>query len=88
MTRHALVNMLIPVITVLGLQVGQLLGGAVIVESVFAWPGVGRLLIEAIGNRDYPLVQGAILFITSGFLLINIVVDLSYGYLDPRIRIA
>lgn len=88
MTRHALVNMLIPVITVMGLQVGQLLGGAVIVESVFAWPGVGRLLIEAIGNRDYPLVQGAILFITSAFLLINVVVDLSYGYLDPRIRIA
>ncbi len=86
-TRHALPNMLIPVVTVMGLQLGQLLGGAVIVESVFAWPGVGRLLVEAIGNRDYPLVQAAILFITSGFLLINLVVDMSYGVLDPRIRL-
>ena len=86
-TRHALVNMLIPVITVMGIQLGQLLGGAVIVESVFAWPGIGRLLLDAIGNRDYPLVQAAILFITAGFLTINLAVDLSYGLLDPRIRL-
>ena len=87
LVRHALLNMLIPVVTVLGLQLGHLLGGAVIVETVFAWPGVGRLLVDAISNRDYPLVQAAILFITAGFILINLLVDLSYGYLDPRIRI-
>jgi ABC-type dipeptide/oligopeptide/nickel transport system permease component len=85
--RHALINMLIPVITVVGLQLGHLLGGTVIVETVFAWPGVGRLLVEAISNRDYPLVQAAILLITSGFILINFLVDLSYGYLDPRVRL-
>ncbi len=88
LTRHALPNMLIPVITVVGLQLGQLLGGAVIVETVFGWPGVGRLLVDAITNRDYPLVQAAILLITGGFVLINFLVDLSYGYLDPRIRLA
>ncbi len=88
MRRHALMNMLIPVVTVMGLQLGQLLGGAIIVESVFAWPGVGRLLLEAISNRDYPLIQAAILVITGGFLLINLLVDLSYSYLDPRIRLA
>ncbi len=87
MIRHALLNMLIPVVTVLGLQLGILLGGTVIVESVFAWPGVGRLLVEAIGNRDYPLVQAAILVITTSFVFINLLVDLSYGYLDPRIRL-
>jgi peptide/nickel transport system permease protein len=85
--RHALVNMLIPVITVIGLQAGQLLGGAVIVETVFAWPGVGRLLVDAIANRDYPLVQAAVIFITIGFISINFLVDLSYGWLDPRVRI-
>jgi peptide/nickel transport system permease protein len=87
MVRHALLNMLIPVVTVIGLQLGTLLGGAVIVESVFAWPGVGRLLVDAIGNRDYPLVQAAILVITASFVVINLLVDISYGYLDPRIRL-
>jgi ABC-type dipeptide/oligopeptide/nickel transport system permease component len=87
MVRHALLNMLIPVITVIGLQLGHLLGGAVIVETVFAWPGVGRLLVEAIGNRDYPLVQATILFITAGFVVINFLVDLSYGIIDPRVRL-
>ncbi|MCA1646759.1 MAG: ABC transporter permease [Chloroflexi bacterium] len=87
MVRHALLNMLIPVITVIGLQLGTLLGGAVIVESVFAWPGVGRLLVDGIGNRDYPLVQAAILVITTAFVVINLLVDVSYGYLDPRIRL-
>jgi ABC-type dipeptide/oligopeptide/nickel transport system permease component len=84
--RHALPNALIPVITVGGLQFGQLLAGAVIVETVFAWPGVGRLLVDAISNRDYPVVQAAILFITAGFVVVNLLVDLSYAYLDPRIR--
>lgn len=87
MWRHAVRNMLIPVITVVGLQVGHLLGGAVITETVFAWPGVGLLLIDAITNRDYPLVQAAILFITTIFVTINFLVDLSYGALDPRIRL-
>jgi ABC-type dipeptide/oligopeptide/nickel transport system permease component len=87
LARHAMRNMLIPVITVIGLQVGNLLGGAVIVETVFGWPGIGRLLVDAINQRDYPLVQVAILFITSSFIFINLIVDLSYGWLDPRIRI-
>jgi ABC-type dipeptide/oligopeptide/nickel transport system permease component len=87
MWRHAIRNMLIPVITVIGLQIGTLLGGAVITERVFAWPGVGTLLIDAITNRDYPLVQAAILFITATFVVVNFLVDLSYGALDPRIRL-
>lgn len=88
LTGHAMRNMLIPVVTVVGLQMGHLLGGAVIVEMVFGWPGVGRLLVDAIFHRDYPLVQAAILFITGGFILINLLVDLSYVYLDPRIRLS
>lgn len=87
LTRHAMRNMLIPVVTVLGIQLGNLLGGAVIVETVFGWPGIGRLLVDAISKRDYPLVQAAILFITTTFVLINLLVDLSYVYLDPRIRL-
>jgi peptide/nickel transport system permease protein len=85
-TRHALPNALIPVVTVAGLQLGHLLAGAVIIETVFAWAGVGRLLVDAISNRDYPVVQAAVLFITAGFILVNLLVDLSYAYLDPRIR--
>jgi peptide/nickel transport system permease protein len=84
--RHALRNMLIPVITVAGLQMGSLLGGAVIVETVFGWPGAGQLLVTAISNRDYPVVQAGVLMITGGFILINLLVDVSYGYLDPRVR--
>lgn len=87
LTRHALRNMMIPVVTVAGLQLGNLLGGTVIVETVFGWPGIGRLLVDAIFHRDYPLIQAAILFITAGFILINLLVDLSYVYLDPRIRL-
>ena len=87
LTRHAMRNMLIPVVTVIGLQMGNLLGGAVIVETVFAWPGIGRLLVDAIFHRDYPLVQAAILFITASFILINLLVDISYVYLDPRISL-
>lgn len=85
-TKHALPNMLIPVVTVIGLQLGNLLSGAVIVETVFAWPGSGRLLVEAIGQRDYPVVQVAVLFITTVFILLNLLVDISYAYLDPRIH--
>lgn len=84
---HAMRNMLIPVVTVVGLQLGNLLGGAVIVETVFGWPGVGRLVVDAINQRDYPLVQVSILFITVSFVVINLLVDLSYGLLDPRIRV-
>jgi peptide/nickel transport system permease protein len=87
LTRHAMRNMLIPVVTVIGIQLGNLLGGAVIVETVFGWPGIGRLLVNAIFQRDYPLVQASILFITTTFILINLLVDISYVYLDPRIRL-
>jgi ABC-type dipeptide/oligopeptide/nickel transport system permease component len=83
---HALRNSLIPVVTILGLQVGAVLTGTIITETIFAWPGVGRLLIQAINFRDYPLVQGCILFIALTYVLVNLVVDLAYGWLDPRIR--
>lgn len=83
---HAIKNMLIPVITVMGLQLGQLLSGAVVVEVVFAWPGLGRLLVDAITNRDFPIVQTVILFVAVVFVTINLVTDLLYGWLDPRIR--
>ena len=83
---HALKNSLIPLITVAGVQVGYLLGGAVVTEEVFTLPGVGRLLLWAVFQRDYPLVQGTILVISGLFLLSNLVVDLVYAYLDPRIR--
>ncbi len=86
--RHVLKNGLIVVITLLGIQVGQLLGGAVVVEEIFSVPGVGRLLLNAIVQRDYALVQGAVLVIAILFVALNIIVDLLYGYLDPRIRLA
>jgi len=85
--RHVLKNGLIVVVTLLGIQVGQLLGGAVVVEEVFAVPGVGRMLLTAIVQRDYALVQGAVLGIAILFVAVNIAVDLLYGYLDPRIRL-
>ncbi|MGH2561336.1 MAG: ABC transporter permease [Thermomicrobiales bacterium] len=84
--RHVLKNALIPVVTVLGIQLGQLLGGAVITEAIFQWPGLGQLIVQAINNRDYSVVQGTMLFLVSVFVLINLLVDLSYGLLDPRIR--
>ena len=84
--RHALKNALIPVVTVLGLQLGTLIGGAVITEYVFALPGVGRLVVDAVFARDYPLVQGVVLLIAVGFILSNLAVDLLYGWIDPRIR--
>ena len=86
--RHALKNSLIPVITVLGLQVGYLLGGAVITESVFAYPGIGRLVVDAILARDFPVVQGTVLVIALGFVIVNLVVDLMYALVDPRVRYA
>jgi peptide/nickel transport system permease protein len=84
--RHALKNALIPVVTIVGLQIGALLGGTIITETIFALPGIGRLLIDAIFQRDYPLVQGVVLFAALAFLLTNLLVDLEYAYLDPRIR--
>jgi ABC-type dipeptide/oligopeptide/nickel transport system permease component len=84
--RHALRNAALPLTTMLGLELAQLLAGAVIVETVFAWPGVGRLAIDSVASRDYPVVQAAVLLIASIFVVINLVVDLSYLFLDPRIR--
>lgn len=83
---HALRNALIPVITVVGLQFGVLLAGAVLTESIFSIPGVGRLMVESIKMRDYPVVQGAVLFIAVAFSIVNLIVDLLYGFVDPRIR--
>ena len=84
--KHALKNAMIPVVTVLGDQFGRLLGGAILTETVFAWPGLGRYLIESISQRDYPAVQGAILLFAGAVVLVNLLVDLSYGMLDPRVR--
>src|SRR4051812_6902377 len=84
--RHAFRNSLIPIVTVLGLQMGAVLTGAVITETIFAWPGVGRLLIQSINFRDYPLVQGCILLIAVTYVAMNLLTDLTYGLLDPRIR--
>lgn len=87
-TRHALKNGLIVVVTILGIQVGYLLGGAVVVEEVFSVPGVGRMLLSAISQRDYAVVQAGVLVIATLFVLMNTLVDLLYGYLDPRIRVS
>ena len=84
--RHAFRNSLIPIVTVLGLQIGAVLTGAVITETIFAWPGVGRLLIQSISFRDYPLVQGCILLIAMTYVSMNLLTDVVYGFLDPRIR--
>jgi len=83
---HAFRNSLIPVVTILGLQFGAVLTGAVITETIFSWPGIGRLLIQSIGFRDYPLVQGCILLIAVTYVAVNLLTDLAYGLLDPRIR--
>jgi ABC-type dipeptide/oligopeptide/nickel transport system permease component len=84
--RHALRNSLIPVVTIIGLQFGSVLTGTIITETIFSWPGVGRLLVQGIGFRDYPLVQGCILLIAVTYVAMNLLVDLMYGWLDPRIR--
>ncbi len=85
--RHALRNGLIPVVTILGLQMGALMGGAVVTEQIFVLPGFGRLIVEAVFTRDYPVVQGVVLITASSYVLINLLVDLSYSVLNPRIRI-
>jgi peptide/nickel transport system permease protein len=83
--RHALKNALIPVTTVVGLQLGALLGGAVITETIFSWPGIGKFLVDAIFSRDFPIVQGIVLLVTVFFILANLAVDVAYVYLDPRV---
>jgi peptide/nickel transport system permease protein len=84
--RHALRNALLPAITVMGIQVGSLLGGAVILEQVFGWPGLGSLLVTAVESRDYTVVQGSVLYIALVFMVVNLVVDLLYAVIDPRVR--
>lgn len=84
--RHALKNGMIPIVTVVGLQIGRILGGVVITETIFAWPGLGKLVVDSIFARDFPAVQAVTLMMAFGFVMINLVVDLLYGYLDPRIR--
>lgn len=84
--KHALGNALLPVVTMVGIQFGYLLGGAVLTEIVFSMPGIGRLLVESIHNRDFPVVQGCILVITTAFVFINLLVDVIYSFIDPRIR--
>jgi len=84
--RHSLRNALLPIVTVVGLRFGYMLGGAVITESVFAWPGMGRLLITAVSQRDIPVVQGVLLVFAASFVLVNLLVDIIYGFVDPRIR--
>jgi len=88
MLRHALRNTMIPISTVLGMRFAGMLGGAVIVETIFSWPGIGKLVVDAIFDRDYPMIQGFVIFMGTAFLLINLVVDLGYGVIDPRIRLA
>jgi len=88
MLRHALPNAMIPVITVLGFQMGYLLGGTVVIEEIFALPGMGRLVLQAILQRDYPVVQGVVLIVAFMFVLTNLIVDLLYAWVDPRIRYA
>ncbi|MBX3468097.1 MAG: ABC transporter permease [Planctomycetes bacterium] len=85
--RHALRNATIPIVTVLGVQTGYLLGGAVLTETVFAWPGLGRFVVTAIGERDYPAIQGGVLLFATTFVLVNLLVDVLYARLDPRVRL-
>jgi peptide/nickel transport system permease protein len=86
--RHVMRNALLPVSTIVGLQIGLLLSGAVLTETVFAWPGVGSWLKDAIFNRDYPVLQGGILFLAVVFVVVNLLVDISYGIINPRIRLS
>ena len=84
--RHVIRNAMIPVITVIGLQMGNLIGGTVLAENVFNWPGLSTLLVKAINQRDYPLIQGCILIMSAVFILTNLIVDILYGILEPRVR--
>ncbi len=83
---HALRNALIPVVTVIGLSIGSLMAGAVLTETIFSWPGVGKWLIEAIGRRDYPALQGGVMLVSAIVILVNVFVDFLYGVINPRIR--
>jgi ABC-type dipeptide/oligopeptide/nickel transport system permease component len=85
--KHAVRNALIPVVTVMGMQFGYLLSGSILTETVFSWPGVGRLMVQSIFMRDYPVVQGAILLVAVNFAVINLLVDLLYGFINPRLRV-
>lgn len=84
--KHALKNALLPVVTIIGLQFGTLLAGAILTETIFSWPGIGSWIYEGILSRDYPVVQGGVVFVAVAFVLINLIIDLSYGFLDPRIQ--
>jgi peptide/nickel transport system permease protein len=86
--QHALKNALIPIVTVVGLQLGALLGGAILTETVFAYPGLGWTMLNALSSRDYPMVRAGVLLLASVFVLVNLAVDFLYAYLDPRIRYA
>ncbi len=88
LVQHALRNTMIPISTVLGMRLAGMLGGAVIVETIFSWPGIGKLVVDAIFDRDYPMIQGFVIFMGTAFLIINLIVDLGYGLIDPRIRLA
>lgn len=85
--KHVLVNSLIPIITAIGMHIGELFGGAVVAESIFSWPGVGRYAVSAIYNRDYPVMQCFILIMTFIFVAMNLIIDIMYAWLDPRIRL-
>lgn len=85
--KHALKNAAIPIVTIVGIELGTLLGGSVITETIFAWPGVGRLSVQAIYNRDYPVVQASVFLLATTFVVVNLLVDMAYTYLDPRIRL-
>ena len=85
--KHAFKNAAVPIVTIVGIELGTLLGGSVITETIFAWPGVGRLSVQAIYNRDYPVVQAAVFLLATTFVLVNLIVDVVYTYLDPRIRL-
>jgi peptide/nickel transport system permease protein len=84
--RHAFRNALLSVVTILGLQFGTLLGGAVVTEIIFAWPGLGRLIVNAISQRDFPLIQGSVVLVAISISIMNLLVDLSYAWINPRIR--
>jgi ABC-type dipeptide/oligopeptide/nickel transport system permease component len=86
MFRHALRNGLIPILTMVGIQLGNLLAGAVVTETIFSWPGLGQLLIQAINARDYPLVQGCVLAVALTYVTVNLLTDVCYSVVDPRIR--
>jgi ABC-type dipeptide/oligopeptide/nickel transport system permease component len=86
--KHAFRNALLPVVTVFGLQFGTLLGGAVVTEVVFAWPGLGRLIVNAVSQRDFPVIQGSVIFVAVLISLVNLLVDLSYAMINPKVRYA